>query len=187
SVEAPPLDASSIRGVASRIPPSFLAFFEVPLGPGFDQRLTAVAASGAAAKARTGGPREDSFPGPAELSRLLFACAGARVPFKATAGLHHPFRGKRRLDDDPRSPTVAMHGFLNLAVLACLIHAGKVEPEEAGQVLEEPSPGAFTFLEDGILWTDRRLSLQEIAEGRRFFRSFGACSFEEPVVGLKES
>jgi hypothetical protein len=185
SVEAPPLEASRIRSVAARIPSGLQAFFEVPIGPGFDARLAAVAACGAGAKVRTGGPKEDSFPSPAELSRFLCACARAKAPFKATAGLHHPFRGKRRLDDDPGSPAVAMHGFLNLAVLASLIRAGKAGSEEARQVLEESSPEAFCFLENGIEWRDRRVDLKEIAEGRRLFRSFGSCSFEEPVMGLE--
>jgi len=80
-----------------------------------------------------------------------------------------------------------MHGFLNLAVAACLILAEVAGPEEARALLAESSPEAFRFREDGLEWRGRRLGLSEIAEARRrCFRSFGTCSFEEPVAELQE-
>jgi hypothetical protein len=80
-----------------------------------------------------------------------------------------------------------MHGFVNLAVAASFVHAGKIAPEEAIEVLEERSPEAFSFLEEGLEWRGRTLDGRELAAARRgFFRSFGSCSFHEPVVELEE-
>ena len=92
------------------------------------------------------------------------------------------------MDSAPASSKAVMHGYLNLAVAACLVHAGEAGPEEAIELLEERSVEAFRFLDDGIEWRGRRLDLAGIANARRsFFRSFGACSFEEPVEGLEQS
>jgi hypothetical protein len=188
SLEVPPLEASRIGGVAAVLPPGPERFFEAPLGADLEARLEAIAACGAGAKVRTGGVSAASFPGTGELSRFLLACARAGVPFKATAGLHHAWRGARSLGGGPEAPEAVMHGYLNLAIAAALVHAGKVGPEETLAVLAEGGPRAFRFRDDGLEWRGRSLDRAEIAAARRrFFRSFGACSFEEPVHDLEAS
>lgn len=43
-----------------------------------------------AAKVRTGGVLPELFPAADDLVRFMAACLAAELPFKATAGLHHP-------------------------------------------------------------------------------------------------
>jgi len=53
-------------------------------------------------------------------------------------------------------------------------------------LLEEQSPEAFHFDEDGISWREHRLSRDEIAAARQgFAASFGSCSFTEPIDDLR--
>jgi hypothetical protein len=187
SVEVPPLEPARIREAAAALPRGLETFFEVPLDADLEARLSAVAAAGGAAKVRTGGLSAESFPPAAGLAAFLAACARARLPFKATAGLHHPFSGPRPLEDAPGGRAAPMHGFLNLAVAAALLHAGRIGAEEAREALEERSKEPFRFEERGLTLRGRALRLSEIEDARRrFFRSFGACSFEEPVAGLEE-
>ena len=163
-------------------------YFEVPLGPGAEERLDAIAVAGAGAKVRTGGLEPRAFPAAEELASFLFACSERQVPFKATAGLHHPFRSAHGLGEEAAGAEVVMHGFVNLAVAACLLHAGVIGMREVIEVLEERDAGSFVFEEGGLAWHGRRVKVPEIREARRsFFRSFGACSFEEPVEGLVEA
>jgi hypothetical protein len=188
SVEEPPREPSMILEAASRMPRGIETFFEVAPLTDLEGHLEAIAAAGAAAKVRTGGLREDAFPGARDLALFMAACRRTGLAFKATSGLHHPIRGSHPVDSGPASPQAVMHGYLNLAVAACLVHAGKAGPEEAIEILEERSVEAFRLLDDGIEWRGRRLDLAGIANARRsFFRSFGACSFEEPVEGLEQS
>jgi hypothetical protein len=70
--------------------------------------------------------------------------------------------------------------------LAALVYWQKVTPEEVVAILQESSIERFQFKEDGIEWSDRQLSLVQIEEARQqFFRSFGSCSFQEPIDDLK--
>ena len=58
--------------------------------------------------------------------------------------------------------------------------------EEALEILQESSSNSFQFKADSICWRDRCLNILEIEAARQhFFRSFGSCSFQEPVSDLK--
>jgi hypothetical protein len=141
---------------------------------------------GASAKIRTGGIIAEAFPSATQLSECILAFAKARVPFKATAGLHHPLPDEYRLTYEPDSPSSKMHGFLNVTILAALVYWQKVTPEEVVAILQESSSERFQFKADGIEWSNRQLSLAQIEEARQqFFRSFGSCSFQEPIDDLK--
>jgi hypothetical protein len=53
-------------------------------------------------------------------------------------------------------------------------------------VLHECDPESFDFSDDELSWRGRRLMTEQIAAARReFAHSFGSCSFEEPVAGLR--
>ena len=196
SVEIPPLEPSAIGRVARRLPGAVEAFFEVSLGtgpvdpsplhPSLDARLAAIAASGASAKVRTGGVSADAFLSTNQLCRFISSCAEARVAFKATAGLHHPLGGRYPVTYDPDSPSAVMHGFLNVCAASALMHSGVIESREALHVLDESSAEAFKFLPDSFVWRDRSVATRDLAETRRsFFRSFGSCSFREPIEDLE--
>ncbi len=126
------------------------------------------------AKVRTGGPTPESVPSAEQLAGFLAEAAGRRVPFKATAGLHHPIR------------TAGMHGFLNLFVAAAFAWTG--EPcNVLAQLLNEEDANAFEFRDGGLDWRGRSLTTAAIAAARRdFAHSFGSCSFEEPVADLRQ-
>ncbi len=129
---------------------------------------------GAFAKVRTGGLTPEAVPSGQYLADFLCDTAARRMPFKATAGLHHPIR------------SAAMHGFVNVFVAAAFAWQG--DPLElVERVLNEQDARAFQFGEDALTWRGRKLSIAEIAWARRdFAHSFGSCSFEEPIADLRE-
>ena len=174
-----------IASLAREIPTGVQAFFELPLNSDLEVSLAELSEGRAAAKLRTGGLRPDAFPSATALSTFLASCARARVPFKATAGLHHALRGQYRVTHEPSSLSTTMHGFLNVALAAAFIQTDKLATEETVDLLEESSADAFQFLEDGIAWNGRTLSLQDLEEVRRsFFLSFGSCLLQEPLEEL---
>jgi hypothetical protein len=112
-------------------------------------------------------------------------CAAANVPFKATAGMHHPLRSLHRFTYQAESPSGVMHGFLNVFLAASFLRAG-METEVALQLLDEPSVHAVHFDLDGVAWRQHRISRDEIAAARQGFAvSFGSCSFTEPIDDLR--
>ena len=127
----------------------------------------------------------DAFPTTSDLLRFLRGCVRGRLPFKATAGLHHPLRAEYRLTYAPDSPTGVMFGFLNLFLATAFLRAGLTETE-AARLLEERSPDAFQIDEDGISWQGHRLDLEALRDARRLaVVSFGSCSFTEPIGDLE--
>jgi hypothetical protein len=192
SLETAPLPGSTIGALAERLPGDLPTFFEVPLaGDGetraLESRLEGVAAAGSFAKVRTGGVVATAVPGAAALARFVATARALRVPFKATAGLHHAVRGTYPLTYEPDSEAATMHGFLNLlaAALAAASAAGGADEAELVEILEERDAAAFRFSRRSVSWRAREWSLRELVELRRgSFLSFGSCSFVEPVDEL---
>jgi hypothetical protein len=142
--------------------------------------------AGARAKIRTGGVTADAFPTARQIARFIHRCAELGVPFKATAGLHHPVRGEYRLTYRPDSPSAIMFGFLNVFVAGALAAVGASE-DELVEVLDERRAAAFAFADDGLRWRNRHLTLDELARTRASLATtFGSCSFREPVDDLQE-
>jgi hypothetical protein len=169
---APMLDA---------LPEGVTAYFELPI----DADPAPLAKGRGRAKVRTGGLTPDAFPAPAALARFLYRCAKARVPFKATAGLHHPIRSVQRCTYEAESPTALMHGFVNVFLAASLLwHGGSAG--DAIATLEEESPREFHFDDEAAQWHTHRLTVAQLRETREQFAiSFGSCSFEEPIADLR--
>jgi len=186
ALEFPSLAPTQIERILPHLPTGVDSFFEIPLSENPEPYLAVLQHTGAAAKVRTGGITAEAFPNVSQLCECILAFAEAKVPFKATAGLHHPLRDQHRLTYEPDSSSTMMYGFLNVAVLAALVYWQKLTPQEGLEVLEESSIEGFQFKVDGISWRDRDLNISQIAETRqRFFRSFGSCSFQEPIDDLK--
>lgn len=142
--------------------------------------LETIARHGLRAKIRTGGVTADAFPKAEAVAAFIRRCHELGIPFKATAGLHHPIRCVRPLTYDAASDRGTMHGFLNVFIAAAI-------PEFATQILEEENPRAFGFDEGGLWWHDLRVTCEELARVREDFAiSFGSCSFEEPIRELQE-
>jgi len=171
---------------ATRIPRDLATYIEIPISAPPDNLLAAIRLVGGRAKIRTGGVKVDAFPPSADIARFLVACAAARVPFKATAGLHHPVRCLRPLTYEKDSVKGVMHGFLNVFLAAAFVQGG-MNAADAAELLEEKDSKAFSFDADGASWRKRRVGLNALATMRSTFAlSFGSCSFEEPVGELKE-
>jgi hypothetical protein len=161
-------------------------YFEIGLATDPQEWLAAVAAAGGRAKVRTGGVSPEMFPGVPDVARFLQACAAQKVPFKATAGLHHAIRSDHPLAGDQRHRVVAMHGFLNLFVAAGLAWTDRVGTDLLETVLDERSGGAFAFDQTGVSVHGRELTCEDMATTRRRFAiSSGSCSLEEPIEDLK--
>jgi hypothetical protein len=141
--------------------------------------------AGAFAKVRTGGLTPDNIPTPGEIAEFLWEAAARRVPFKATAGLHHPLRGAHSLTYAADSPRAILHGFINVFIGVVFAWQG-VSRASVADVLQECDPHSFEFADDAMTWRGKSLSAAQIAAARReFAHSFGSCSFEEPVGDLK--
>jgi hypothetical protein len=142
--------------------------------------------TGAFAKVRTGGLTPEAIPAADAIADFLQRAAERRVPFKATAGLHHPIRARHPLTYAADSPRAVMHGFLNVFGAAAFAWHGAGR-ELLAAILSEEDPGAFEMGDDELQWRGHRLSTEQIQIARRdFAHSFGSCSFEEPVADLRE-
>ncbi len=182
-IEAVEGTAASADDVAAYVSPR-RTFVEIPLDPDPAPLLDAIARHGLCAKARTGGIAVDAFPTAAQVARFIAACAQREVPFKATAGLHHPLCGEYALTYAHESPFATMFGFLNLCVASVLARGGMPESDLA-VVLEERAASAFQFDDDGITWRGRWTAAPAVRAAReRLVTSFGSCSFAEPVDDL---
>lgn len=185
SVELRAATAEAIEWALAQLDDPSERYVEISLDDDPRPSLRAIKRHDARAKARTGGVTPDLFPAPIALARFIVACAELGVPFKATAGLHHPLRSEQRLTYEHDAPAATMFGFLGVFVAAALARNGADEGTVL-QVLEERDASAFTF-SDGILhWRDRVLDAAQVESARRSFAtSFGSCSFSEPVDDLQ--
>ena len=190
SVEAAPGTAPGMGLVDEptiAIPPlgQIEVFVEMPSVEDPNPLIKQIGALGALAKIRTGGVTADAFPTASGVADFLRACARYRVGFKATAGLHHPIRGSYRLTYAIDAPVGPMFGFLNVFAAAAFARAG-AEAEELVAILETSHAGDFRFDSERLAWRHRSLSVCDLHETRvQFARSFGSCSFEEPVHDLR--
>lgn len=184
TVEIKCSSAAEIERIANKIPSQLTAYFEI----GIDAErsaIKAIAASGVRAKIRMGGVIESAFPDIPAVVKVLETLAELRLPFKATAGLHHPVRSQRPLTYQPQSPKGTMHGFINLFCAAALLYFGG-HRMQAETILKEEDPLAWRMSSDAIAWRDRSWSVSQIDEIRsRFLISIGSCSFEEPIHDLE--
>ena len=146
-------------------------FVEVALDDSRDELLDAVTREGVGAKVRCGGAVP--APAPEQLAGFIAACAARDIPWKATAGLHHPLR-----DVDPASGE-DRHGFLNVLAAAGLAAGGANEGDLAA-VLADTGTDAFALDESGLHWRDRLIG----PEARARFDGYGSCSFDEPIDDL---
>jgi hypothetical protein len=184
TVEAKADDAATINAIADAFGAQYAVFVEVDVRRDPAPLVEAIGKAGLRAKVRTGGVTAEAFPSGAEVLRFLEVCVGKRVPFKATAGLHHPVRGEFALTYAADSPRATMHGFLNLFLAALLLREG-VPGREVAPLLDERDGAAIIALPDGLRWHTHAVTTAQVVAARRAFAgSFGSCSFEEPVQDL---
>ena len=169
----------------SGVPQHLQAYVEIPIEEDPADLVAAIGRHRARAKVRTGGVTGDAFPKTQDLARFMHRCIAARVPFKATAGLHHALRAEYQLTYAPNSPCGVMLGFLNVFLAAALLRCG-LNLDQTGEVLEESSSQAFQLGEREISWRGHRLDLSALRGAREeAIISFGSCSFSEPLEDLR--
>jgi hypothetical protein len=148
AVEAAGLDPELLVDTAPEV------YCELPLRDDITFAVLRVGELGLRAKVRCGGQLLPSVP---RLAEFIEACRRLEVPFKATAGLHHPVR----VGDE--------HGFLNL--LAAAVFG---DEEEA---LAEEDASAFQASAETFTWRDHSADTAQIARIRAdLFVGFGSCS-----------
>ena len=162
------------------------AFVEAPDSTSADALRATVAAVAAAraagatrlgAKVRCGGLEASMIPSPAAVAAFLAACVAGELPFKATAGLHHPVRGI-----DPASG-MRMHGFVNLLVATALLRAAALD--DASEVIGEQDASAFTLAAEAVGWRELTVDAAAVASVRETsLTAYGSCSFDEPTADL---
>jgi hypothetical protein len=171
--------------------PDLTVFFEVPLDDEATRTVPSVvdalarynAAAGRAPfgfKMRCGGPEPAAVPTPARVALALDACRRAALPFKATAGLHHPVRRH-----DP-ALGVPVFGFFNVFGAAVLAAAHDLDVKRLEAVLTDEAADHFRFTLEAFAWRDLTVPAPVVRTLRSSFaRSFGSCSFVEPRDDLQ--
>lgn len=174
----------------AKSPVPLTVYYEGTYGPDWHRSIGAVVsalgthrasrAAGTKAKApgfklRTGGTESTAFPPVEQVALVIASCRDAKVPFKATAGLHHPVR---HLDHELLAK---VHGFLNVFCGAALAHARGLDELTLAEVIADEDPRAFVFDGATFRWRDQSVSAAEIGRARaELAHSFGSCSFDEP-------
>ena len=188
TIEVAELKASTIEEIANQqqdLPRIFTSYFEIPVTGDVPTLVKAIKAVSSRAKIRTGGVTREAFPSSQAIIDFMLACHAESVPFKATAGLHHPVRGEYRLTYEPDTQKGMMYGFLNVFVAAALLAAGENEDVAVG-ALKETNRASFEFFDDHLQWRDKRLTGKQLAHVRaKNAISFGSCSFREPIDELE--
>lgn len=183
-VESPRATVADVASLAALVP-TYEVYAEIDAVDDPATVIAACARHGVGAKIRTGGVTPDAFPTPAQVARFMRACREAGVPFKATAGLHHAWRAEYPLTYASDAARGTMFGFAGV-LLAGVAVAGGAGDGELASVLG--APGSAGFALDGrgaVLPSGRAVPAELVAAARRAtIRSFGSCSFDEPVQDL---
>ena len=175
-----------IENVVKLTPANLTPYFEVSIGDDPTELIKIIAETEARAKVRTGGVTADAFPSSFDLARFIKICAQEDVPFKATAGLHHPLRSVNKLTYARDSASAMTHGFLNVFLAAAFAQSG-MDVDRLVELLEEKSPEAFQFDSGGVMWRDEMIVRGQLRNSRNLLAiAFGSCSFEEPIEDLKK-
>jgi len=172
---------------AASVSPVAMPFLEIPAGlDGREAAKLVQAVAGlrdsrnrnAGAKLRCGGVVLEAFPAPALVAAFLAACRDQSLPYKATAGLHHPIR---QFDPDVGA---TRHGFLNLLVAAAVAETGAdIATLEA--IVAEQDPAALRVGAAGVTWRGHHAGAPQIALMRASrLTSYGSCSFDESIADL---
>jgi len=187
SVELTASSADEIDAALDGIPAKLRPYFEISLEADARGLIAALAGQdGVGAKVRCGGVTPEAIPEIEPLAAFITAAAPARVPFKATAGLHHPIRGEHALTYEPDAPRAVMHGFVNVFLAAAMAMAGKADEKTVQVILRETDADAFRVTSTEASWRDVSITIGELADARqRFSVCYGSCSFREPIEDLR--
>jgi hypothetical protein len=174
-----------INPILELLPHGIDSYAEVALRDDLAEQIEAIRMARLKAKVRTGGVNPGAFPRLQQVARFIAVCASAGVPFKATAGLHHPLRGVYAMTAAERGPHAPMHGFLNILLAAAAIKAGAMELQ-LPEILALRDGQAIAFHKDGVKLRNLKLTNRQLRETREQLAvAFGSCSFEDPIRDLE--
>lgn len=184
TVELKTHTAREVERASEMLDRRFDTYMEIPVSDDPAELIAAISGTIAKAKIRTGGVTEDAFPTSAQVVRFIQRCLAHDVAFKATAGLHHPWRAEYRLTYASDAPRGTMYGFLNVLLCTAALIGGADEIAATG-LLEERDPASVRFDEAGVRWRQLELSTDALDQARESMVAFGSCSFAEPLGDLR--
>jgi len=185
TIEIKCADPAVIQRIPSNVPQSVKTYIEIPFDSHETAALDAISRQGLHAKIRMGGVVAGAFPPASAVIQMLSALAKLRLPFKATAGLHHPIRSNQPLTYDQNSEKSTMHGFLNLSCAAAVLFFNGQE-RDAEKILQDEDQQSWRIDEDSLQWRHLKWTRDQLSTLRHdFFMSLGSCSFEEPIHDLE--
>lgn len=130
-------------------------------------------------KLRCGGITPEAFPSDSQIAFFLARCNDAEIPWKATAGLHHP---RRHWD---ASLQLWHHGFLNVFGAGILAWTNHLTEADLVEILSDREAQHFRFEENAFAWKTWSCTTTQVAQARAAFATtFGSCSFAEPCQDL---
>lgn len=178
--------AFEIENASVHIPENLAAYFELPLNESLAEMVSTLAIKDKRAKIRTGGITAEAFPQTEQIARFIRTCLAANVPFKCTAGLHHPVRAQKPLTYEKTAPVGMMNGFLNVFLAAAFLAQG-FKSNLINELLEDEWSENFIFDDAGVLWRQEHfIGIAQLQALRtRGAISFGSCSFDEPIEDLQ--
>ena len=184
TVELKTHGARDVMRAADLLDRRFDTYMEVPVHEDPAEIIAAIAQTVAKAKIRTGGVTPDAFPTSGQVLRFIQRGIAHDVAFKATAGLHHPWRAEYPLTYADDAPFGTMFGFLNVLLSAAALLGG-LGDATALAILEERDPRAVAFDTEGARWRGKHLNTDVLERARESMAAFGSCSFREPMDGLR--
>ncbi len=184
ALEVKAASTSAIRDVARVVPQGMKTYVEIPIEEDPRELIAALAESRLRAKVRTGGVVPQAIPSVEHVERFLRGCYAAGVPFKATAGLHHPVCHEQALTYEADSPRAVMHGFLNV-FLTAVFHYNGLTIQDAVDLLRAEALDDVVMDDEKVAWREYVVTIAELSTiRRRHAVSFGSCSFTDPVDDL---
>jgi hypothetical protein len=172
SLEFSGTTGSDILKIHNLLPSHLTAYFDVPLSDRAEELVEATALSGCRAKVQIAGRKDMDTSSASRILEVIDSCSRFNVPITVRIA-----SSLQQAD--------AEANYLNLFLAAAYIRSG-MNSAEVLPILQENSPSAFFFDEQGITWQGFRLDLDQIKTVReKFFISFGVGSIADVVSGLR--
>ena len=184
-------EVGDLSGLYDMVPDELSAFLELPLDDELESHMARICEMSDPfgrnrlfAKIRTGGVKQKLIPVVEDVARFIYWCGQFLLPFKATAGLHHPWHGQYRLTYEDNAELGTMYGYLNVFAAACFSFSGMVDQDTLQAVLIDEN-SELRFTDDEVVFRDLSVGRQRVEQIRRKLAfSFGSCSFDEPTCEL---
>ena len=167
-VEFKATSTAEIDSALSCIHDDIFPFIELPINQDPRGLIAALAGSIAGAKVRTGGISPELYPSVEDLARFIHCCAISNLQFKATAGMHHPWRNYNE------SVGVYEFGFLAVLYATAAAKFHDATPEGIADILQSDEVDLDSCTEEMLELVRAEL-----------FCSFGSCSIDDPRTDLQ--